>query len=52
MATFTEIEKNIYKINGILNDEDIAKINAFKNKTLLILENTRGISSQIMIIMS
>ncbi len=48
MATFTEIEKNIYKIDGILNDEDIAKINAFKNKTLLILENTRGISSQIM----
>ena len=47
MATFIELEDNKYKIIGELTDEDIQKINGFKNRTTLILENTVGLSSEL-----
>ena len=43
MAEFVSIDKNKYKIVGILTEEDINKINAFKNRTTLILDNTVGL---------
>ena len=47
MAEFVSIDKNKYKIVGILTEEDINKINAFKNRTTLILDNTVGLSSEL-----
>lgn len=47
MAEFISIDKNKYKIVGILTEEDINKINAFKNRTILILDNTVGLSSEL-----
>lgn len=40
-------DKNTYKVNGILTEEDINKINSFKNRTTLILDNTKGLSSSL-----
>ena len=45
MAEFVSIDKNKYKIVGVLTEEDINKINSFKNRTTLILDNTVGLSS-------
>ena len=47
MAEFISIDKNKYKIVGILTEEDINKINAFKNRTILILDNTVDLSSEL-----
>lgn len=47
MAEFVPVDRNKYKIIGVLNEEDIAKINSFKNRTTLILENTAGLSSKL-----
>ena len=47
VANFELIEKNKYKIIGVLTEEDINKINSFKNRTTLILENTFGLSSKL-----
>lgn len=47
MAEFVSIDKNKYKIVGTLTEEDINKINAFKNRTTLILDNTVGLSSEL-----
>lgn len=44
MAEFVSVDKNKYKIVGVLTEEDITKINAFKNRTTLILDNTVGLS--------
>ena len=43
-----ENKDNIYHIEGILNSENIAEINNFKNKTTLILNDTRGLSSEVL----
>lgn len=47
MADFIQMEKNKYKIVGTLTEEDISKINSFKNRTTLILDNTIGLSSEL-----
>lgn len=47
MAEFIETSKNKYKIIGTLTDDDIKRINSFKNRTTLILENTVGLSSEL-----
>lgn len=47
MAKFELIEKDKYKIIGQLTSEDINKINSFKNRTILVLENTAGLSSEL-----
>ena len=47
MAEFTMIDKNKYKIVGTLTEEDINRINTFKNRTTLILDNTIGLSSEL-----
>jgi len=47
MAEFISIDKNKYKIVGTLTKEDIKKINDFKNRTTLILDNTVGLSSEL-----
>ncbi len=47
MAEFISIEKNKYKIVGTLTLEDINKINTFKNRTTIILDNTVGLSSEL-----
>ncbi len=47
MAEFISIEKNKYKIIGTLTEEDINRINTFKNRTTLILDNTVGLSSKL-----
>lgn len=47
MAEFVLIDKNKYKIVGTLTEEDINKINSFKNRTTLILDNTAGLSSEL-----
>ncbi len=47
MAEFVSIEKNKYKIVGTLTEEDINRINTFKNRTTIILDNTAGLSSEL-----
>lgn len=47
MAKFIQIDKNKYKIIGTLTIDDINKINSFKNRTTLILNNTAGLSSEL-----
>ena len=47
MAEFVSIDKNKYKIVGTLTEEDINKINSFKNRTTLILDNTVGLTSEL-----
>ncbi|MBR3368646.1 hypothetical protein IKG45_02525 [Candidatus Saccharibacteria bacterium] len=44
----SEDEKNVYHVEGVLTAENIAEINSFKNKTTLILENTRGLTSDVL----
>lgn len=47
MADFVRIDKNKYKIVGTLTEGDINRINTFKNRTTLILDNTIGLSSEL-----
>lgn len=47
MAEFTLVEGNKYRISGTLSEDDISRINRFKNRTTLILENTVGLSSEL-----
>lgn len=47
MAKFILVDENKYKIIGILNQEDIKRINSFKNRTTIILDNTVGLSSEL-----
>lgn len=47
MAEFKSIDKNIYKVVGTLTEEDINRINSFKNRTTIILDNTAGLSSEL-----
>ena len=47
MAEFVSIDKNKYKIVGTLTEEDINRINSFKNRTTIILDNTVGLSSEL-----
>ncbi len=44
----SETEANVYHVEGVLTAENIAEINGFKNKTILILENTRGLTSEVL----
>lgn len=52
MAEFITIDKDKYKIVGTLTEEDINKINSFKNRTTLILDNTIGLSSKLVSMIS
>ena len=47
MAELVKIERDKYRIIGLLNENDIDKINSFKNRTILILDNTAGLSSDL-----
>lgn len=47
MAEFVPIDKNKYKIVGTITEEDLNIINAFKNRTTLVIENTVGLSSEL-----
>ena len=47
MAEFKLIEKNKYRIIGTLTNTDVERINNFKNRTTLILDNTVGLSSEL-----
>lgn len=47
MAEFVFVDKNKYKIVGTLTEEDIYRINSFKNRTTIILDNTVGLSSEL-----
>lgn len=45
MATFELIEDATYRITGTITQEDIEKINSFSTRTILVLQNTVGQSS-------
>lgn len=47
MATFELIEDGTYRVDGEITQEDVKRINAFKIRTNLVLQNTRGQSSEI-----
>lgn len=47
MATFELIEDGTYRVEGEITQEDVKKINAFKIRTNLVLQNTKGQSSEI-----
>ena len=47
MATFELIEDGTYRVEGEITQEDVERINAFKIRTNLVLQNTRGQSSEI-----
>lgn len=55
MANFTKLENEFlpndgdwYKVDGIITEEDIKKINSIARKTILVIENTKGLSSKIL----
>ena len=43
-----KVEENVYRVEGVLTAETIEEINAFKNKTTLILEDTCGLTSEVL----
>ena len=47
MATFELIEDGTYRVEGEITQEDIDRINSFKIRTNLVLQNTKGQSSEI-----
>lgn len=47
MATFELMEDGTYRVDGKITQEDVEKINAFKIRTNLVLQNTNGQTSQI-----
>ena len=54
MASITKINENYIpkdgdwlKVDGVLSDEDINKINLMQRKTILIINNTKSLSSNI-----
>jgi hypothetical protein len=47
MATFELIEDGTYRVEGEITQEDVDRINAFKIRTNLVLQNTKGQSSEI-----
>lgn len=47
MAKFELIEDGTYRVEGEITKEDVEKINAFKIRTNLVLQNTKGQSSEI-----
>lgn len=47
MATFELIDDGIYRVEGEITKEDVDRINAFKIRTNLVLQNTKGQSSEI-----
>ena len=47
MAIFKLLENCIYKVEGTITEEDVAKINTLQVRTILILQNTAGQSSSI-----
>ena len=47
MAEFVSVDKNKYKVVGTLTEKDINRINSFKNRITIILDNTVGLSSEL-----
>lgn len=47
MATFELIEDGTYRVEGEITQEDVNRINAFPIRTCLVLQNTKGQSSEI-----
>jgi len=45
---FTETEAGVFRFEGVFTLEDVEKINSMKNKTTLVLENTKGLSSELL----
>ena len=43
-----ETEPGTYRINGTLSENDIEKLNNFKDDTIIILDNTVGLSSELL----
>ncbi len=48
MANFIKVGDNKYKIEGVLNSGDIKWINSLENSTLIIAENTIGMTSEFL----
>ena len=48
MAQFTKISDNSYKIDGVLTLEDIERINSIEEQTYLIMNNTKGQTSNLL----
>lgn len=46
MAEFIFMDKDKYKVNGVLTEDDIYTINNFLNRTILVLDNTKGVNSE------
>lgn len=47
MATFELIGDGVYRVEGEITQEDVDRINAFQIRTCLVLQNTKGQSSEI-----
>ena len=54
MADFVELKEKYlptdgdwYKVSGILTEEDIRNINLLPRKTILVIDNTKGLSSDV-----
>ena len=47
MATFELIDDGTYRVEGKITQEDVDRINSFKIRTNLVLQNTKGQSSEI-----
>lgn len=55
MVTFTKLEENFLpddgdwlRVTGTIGEEDIEKINSLPRKTVLVIDNTKGLSSELM----
>lgn len=47
MATFELIDDGTYRVEGEITQEDVKKINAFKVRINLVIQSTKGLSSEI-----
>ena len=47
MATFELLEDGTYRVEGEITQEDVDRINTFQIRTCLVLQNTKGQSSEI-----
>lgn len=46
-SPFVKVEDGVFRITGELTPESIVEMNALKNRTTFILENTHGLTSEI-----
>ena len=48
LASMRDDDGDFYEVNGRISQEDIEKINSMYRKSIIILKNTNGLSSEFL----